>query len=218
MRCTAQEMVDAIIDAAARRGADGRGQDALDGHMFMLARTSFRRFGILLGEALRLKMKPGHVEERPEFGTREEVKTRLREAGLPESVLDYLTPIDRRTQPSQRERARPNGTRAINQAIIKAAIRHGRDGHGKDGLRGYMMLLERADPVTFNMLMRVAQRWQVKHPPPKPKRQPALSPEECRAILEKCCPTSTDPDPGEVIEYPDPEDCGRMIDVTPSKE
>jgi hypothetical protein len=153
MRCTAQEMVDAIIDAAARRGADGRGRHGLDGHMSMLASTSLRKFGILLGGALRLKMKPGRGEddERPELVTLEQAKARLREAGLPESFADYLRPVDCRTE--QRKRAQPNGTRSIVEAVINAAIRHGSDGRGKDGLLGYMLMLERI-PIDFTRSLR----------------------------------------------------------------
>jgi len=33
MNCSAQEIVDAIITAGARRGSDGRGKDGLNGHM-----------------------------------------------------------------------------------------------------------------------------------------------------------------------------------------
>jgi hypothetical protein len=46
------------------------------------------------------------------------------------------------------------------EAVVNAAIRHGSDGHGKDGLVGYMLLLERTEPRTFNMLTGIAQRWQ----------------------------------------------------------
>jgi hypothetical protein len=42
MGCSAQEMVDAIITAGELRGADGRGEDGLDGYMSMLASTSLR--------------------------------------------------------------------------------------------------------------------------------------------------------------------------------
>src|SRR6478736_8601494 len=95
MNCGAQEIVDAIITAAVRRGSDGRGKDGLDGHMSKLARTNRRRFGILLGRALRLKMK-AKPDERDRLGsnkyiiTREEAEARLREHGIPVEVLQFM--------------------------------------------------------------------------------------------------------------------------------
>jgi hypothetical protein len=53
MNCSAQEILDAVITAAVRRGSDGRGRDGLDGRMFTLARTDPESFGILLVAALR---------------------------------------------------------------------------------------------------------------------------------------------------------------------
>ena len=81
MNCSAQEIVDAIITVGVRRGSDGRGKDGLDGHMFMLARTDHESFGILLVEALRLKMKakPEHWTAGKKFLTHEEAKAELRE-------------------------------------------------------------------------------------------------------------------------------------------
>jgi hypothetical protein len=66
--------MDAIVAAVARRGADGCGKDGLDGYMFMLASTSCRRFGILLGRTLWSKMQPGRdKDDGPEKGARSEV-------------------------------------------------------------------------------------------------------------------------------------------------
>jgi hypothetical protein len=48
----------------------------------------------------------------------------------------------------------------LMEAVANAAIRHGGDGRGKDGLVGYILLLQRTEPKTFNMLTGVAQRWQ----------------------------------------------------------
>jgi hypothetical protein len=176
MSCSAQEIVDAIIDVGVRRGDDGCGKSALDGYMFMLARTSCRRFGRLFGWALRWMMKAGRDKDRPDFLTREEAEAKLRASGLPEWLCDYYRYIDVRDLPAeQRKRAQPNGTRAITEAVINAAIRRGGDGRGKGGLGGYLLMLERIEPQTFDMMMRMAQRWQVKHPPRSPepdKREP----------------------------------------------
>jgi hypothetical protein len=46
------------------------------------------------------------------------------------------------------------------EATINAAIRHGSDRHGKDGLLGYMLVLQRTTSKTFVRLM--ALQWQVK--------------------------------------------------------
>jgi hypothetical protein len=216
MRCSAQEFVDAIINVGVRRGADGRGKEGLDGHMFMLASTDCRRFGILLAGALRSKVKSGRGEddERPSVGTVEEARARLLEAGLPEGFLDYVPNVPRT---EQRERAQP--TRSITQAVIRAAARHGRDGHGRGGLEGYILMLERADPVVFDMLMGIAQRWQVKHPPRSPKGAPRSMEEALERLRKAGIPehviNNLHPDhkryEHEVFEYPDPE----IDDVTP---
>jgi len=213
MNATAQEIVDAIITAGALRGRDGRGKDGLDGHMFMLARTSCRRFGRLLGWALRSKMKARRDKDRPDFFTHEEMKAELRANGLPEWFCDYFRYIDVQDLPAeQRKTAQPNGTRAITEALVKAATRHGGDGRGKAGLLGYLLMLERSEPQTFHMLMRMAQQWQVKHPPRSPepdKHEPDPGVVQALAKLKECREADNevwaenpymDPDP-----YPDPE-------------
>jgi hypothetical protein len=166
MNCSAQEIVDAIITAAVRRGNDGRGKGGLDGRMFTLARTDPESFGILLEAALRLKMKaaPEHrAAERilTEEEIKEEIKAQLRERGLPEELLKYIyDPNEPRAELSTD--AQPNGTRELMEAIINAAIRHGSDRHGKDGLLGYMLVLQRTKSKTFVRLMELALQWQVK--------------------------------------------------------
>jgi hypothetical protein len=204
MGYSAQEMVDAIVAAVAQRGADGWGKDGLDGYMFMLASTSFRRFGILLGRTLWSKMQPGRdKDDGPDFLTAEEMRAKLREAGLPERVLDYLPRVHARTVPAdRRERAQPNGTRVIGEAVINAARRHGSDGRGKDGLLGYLLLLERIEPPTFDTLTRMAQRWQVKHPPRPPKRELDPSLAERDRAMERWGPDNEDLD---WDPYDDPE-------------
>ena len=178
MNCSTKDFVDAIITAAVRRGSDGHGKDALNGRMFTLARTDRESFGILLVAALRLKMKAG-----PEHGaapkttlTWEETRVELRERGLREEFLNYLPPA-----PEPSKDAQPNGTRELMEAIINAAIRHGSDGHGKDGLLGYMLVLERTKFKTFVRLMELALQWQVKAPPQS--EEPQLTYEGAIAAL-----------------------------------
>jgi hypothetical protein len=214
MGCSAQEMVDAILNVGALRGSDGRGRDGLDGYMSMLASTSYRRFGILLGRALRFKMTARRVtdDEKPDFMTVAEAKAELRRAGVPERFVDYMPTMDIRELPAlQREKAQPNGTRTITQAVLNAAIRHGSDGRGKGALQGYFLLLERMDPPIFDMLTRTAQWWQIRHPPPSPKPDkqeldPSLE-EYHRAILEHCRRERCGPKPDwdRANPYPDPE-------------
>jgi hypothetical protein len=156
MNCSAQDIMDAIITAAERCGSDGRGKDGLDGHMYKLARTNRRRFGILLGRALRLKMK-AKPDERDRLGsnkyilTREEAEAQLREHGIPVEVLRLMPhPSPEEVLAGPPESAEPNSTRDLMEAVFNAAIRHGSDGHGKDGLPGYMLLLQRTEPGTFD--------------------------------------------------------------------
>jgi hypothetical protein len=137
---------------------------------------------------------------------------RLDFIGISERVVDYMPTMDIRELPAlQRKKAQPNGTRSITQAVINAAIRHGSDGRGKDGLQGYFLLLERMDPPIFDMLTRTAQWWQIRHPPPSPKpdkQELDLSFEEYhRAILDYCWRYRGVPEPDwdRANPYPDPE-------------
>jgi hypothetical protein len=183
MNLSAQEIVDAIITVGVRRGSDGRGKDGLEGRMFRLARTDRESFGNLLVEALRLKMKA--APERAalkKYLTEEEMRAELRESGLPEEVIKYMHPLDCRNLPEELpEDARPNGTRQVMEATINAAIRHGSDGHGKDGLVGYMLVLERTTPKTFITLMEIAQQWQAATP--KTNKKPSPTEEQLQAEL-----------------------------------
>jgi hypothetical protein len=183
MYYTTRDVVDAIITAGARRGSDGRGKDGLDGRMFMLARTDRASFGSLLAAALRLKMKakPERWAARKESLTDEEIKAEFRERGLPEELFQYLPKYDPNNPPAAlRKYAQPNGTRELMEAIINAAIRHGSDGHGKDGLVGYMLVLERTKFKTFVRLMELAQQWQVKATAPSDKPRRSLEEIEAR--------------------------------------
>ena len=61
-----------------------------------------------------------------------------------------------------RQKGVPNVfTRELREAILNAAIRHGADGNGEDGLEGYMFLLARTDRKTFGMLLRAVMPTQV---------------------------------------------------------
>jgi hypothetical protein len=177
MNCSTKDIVDAIITPAVRRGSDGRGKDGLDGRMFVLARTDRQSFGNLLVAALRLKMKakPEHWAAGKELLTEEEAKALLRERGVSEQVLKYFPRHNKNLPAEPWKNAQPNGTRELMEAIINAAIRHGSDGHGKDALAGYMLVLERTVPKTYIRLMQMAQQWQVKATPqsdePRPTRE-----------------------------------------------
>lgn len=93
--------------------------------------------------------------------TEEEVRADLRNCGISEEVIKYFRCYDSWNLPAEfRENAQPNGTRYVMEATINAAIRHGSDGHGKDGLVGYMLVLERTTPKIFIRLMEMAQQWQ----------------------------------------------------------
>jgi hypothetical protein len=195
MNRSAQDMVDAIITAGARRGSDGRGKDELDGRMFMLARTDHKSFGMLLERALRLKMeaKPDVRERKPlkKYLTKEELKAELLSIGRPEEFVKlfvFYDPADLPAEPP--EDAGPNGTRDLMEAVVNAAIRHGSDGHGKDGLEGYTLALERTAPTIYNRLMEIAQRWLVKNPSQSNRPdQHEPCPEELCPIWEEVCPT-----------------------------
>jgi hypothetical protein len=164
MNCSVRDIVESIVSAGTQNGADGHGKDGLVGRLFMLARNDHKGFGVLLETALRLKMKAKPDErDRMEgkYLTDAEAKARLREFGIPVEVLRFLTPYDLRNLPAELpDTAGPNGTRDITEAIINAATRHGGDGHGKDGLLGFLRLLQVTEPRTFSTLTGLAQRWQ----------------------------------------------------------
>ena len=188
MYCSVEEIMDAIVAAGARRGADGRGKDALDGHMFMLAHTDRKGFAMVLERALRLKMKAKPDERDRTRGkkwlTYDEMRARLREVGVPEEAVDFMRYVDADNLPPEPpETAEPNGTRDLTEAVINAAVRHGSDGHGRDGLTGYMGLLEATEPRAFSRLTGLAQRWQTTSRPDKPKK-PELSEEKLREVTE----------------------------------
>jgi len=218
MNLSAQEIVDAIITAAVRRGSDGRGKDGLDGRMFMLARTDHESFEILLVAALRLKMKakPEHGAAVKKFLTAEELRAELRENGISEEVIKYWPCYDSENLPAEaRKDAQPNGTRQVMEATINAAIRHGSDGHGKDGMVGYMLVLERTKLKTFNRLMEMAQQWQAATTKKMPTRlteeqvlaelREAGFPEDIIKIMHPADAITIDPEELGEDPYGDPE-------------
>jgi len=52
-------------------------------------------------------------------------------------------------------------TRGLKEAILSAAVRHGEDGKGKDGLEGYMLMLARQEKKIFGVLLRAVLPMQV---------------------------------------------------------
>jgi hypothetical protein len=155
----------------------------LEGRMFALARTEHESFGNLLVGALWLKMKAGPEEWTAgnRSMTEEEARAQILERGLPEELLQYIK-YDPNNPPAELSKDdQPNGTRELVEATINAAIRHGSDGHGSDGLLGYMLVLERTKFKTFVRLMELAQQWQVKETAQSDKPQPTR--EEVRALL-----------------------------------
>jgi hypothetical protein len=176
MNCSTKDIVDAIITAGARRGSDGRGKDDLDGRMYMVARTDPESFAILLVAALRRKMKakPEHGAAGKKYLTEQEVRATLRESGISEEVIKYMHPVGCRNLSVELLNAQPNGTRQVTEATINAAIRHGSDGHGTDGLAGYMLVLQQTTPKTFLRLMEMAQQQQA----PTPNKLPIYRTEE----------------------------------------
>ena len=157
MSRSAQEMVDAIITAGEMRGADGRGKDGLDGYMLTMARTDPRRFGTLLGWALRLKMKArrGTDDEKPDYLTLTRKRRRNFERPAYRSGFSITYPQSTfATVPAdRRKRAQPNGTRVITEAVINAAIRHGRDGRGKGWLARLLIHARSRRPSAFRHVL-----------------------------------------------------------------
>jgi hypothetical protein len=80
---------------------------------------------------------------------------------------------------------RPSSTRDLTEAVIKAAIRHGSDGHGENGLAGYVVQLERTEPKISDRLIGLAQLWQAevaaRPKPPEKMVYPTL--EEMNAVM-----------------------------------
>ena len=74
---------EAIILAAAKRGADGEGKDGLVGYLFWLARAEPKSFAALLGRVVPLHIVGGVDHVHRVLPTKEEVLQELKERGLP---------------------------------------------------------------------------------------------------------------------------------------
>jgi hypothetical protein len=184
MNRAADDTMDAIVTALERLGEDGHGQDGLDGRMFMMARFSRKRFGILLERALRLRVnaKPGTYDPTAgkKYLTYDEAAAKCREHGVSVEILESLAE-ELAEEPD--EGFKPTGTRDLTQAVINAAIRHGSDGHGENGLSGYVVLLERTEPKISDRLIGLAQLWQAEEAArPKQRVHPTL--EEIKATMQ----------------------------------
>jgi hypothetical protein len=88
-------------------------------------------------------------------------------------------------QPPKSKRGRPKGSlnkfsRNLQEALLEAAHRLGRDGKGQDGLIGYLMWLGRKDPKSYAMLLRGLMPAEVKA---TMTLKPLLTPEEALAEM-----------------------------------
>jgi hypothetical protein len=171
MNKTADDSMDAIVTALERLGEDGHGKNGLQGRMFMMARFNAKRFAIFLERALRVWMnaKPGKGPTvRKAYLTYDEVAAELRERGIPLQIMKYLGPEE--VPAELLEGVRPSDPHDLTEAVIAAAIRHGSDGHGENGLMGYVVQLERTEPKNFDRLIGLAQQWQAARPKQPEKR------------------------------------------------
>jgi hypothetical protein len=99
------------------------------------------------------KHSPERYKERTRklFITWAEAAEELRSSGIPLDVLNYLPRYKGDELPPE-QRIRPKGlckTRNVIDAIFEAAIEHGRDGRGQDGLQGYMRRLAETHSNAF---------------------------------------------------------------------
>jgi hypothetical protein len=199
MNGAADDAMDAIVTALEKLGGDGHGKDGLDGRMFMMARFSRKRFGIFLERALRLRMnaKPGTYDPTAgkKYLTYDEAAAKCRERGVPVEILESF---GEELPEEPEEGFRPSGTRDLTEAVInaqgparpippqialRAAIRYGSDGHGENGLAGYVVLLERTEPKISDRLIGLAQLWQAEVAArPKQRVYPTL--EELKATIQ----------------------------------
>jgi hypothetical protein len=88
-------------------------------------------------------------------------------------------------QPPKSKRGRPKGSlnrfsRNLQEALLEAAQRLGRDGKGEGGLIGYLMWLARKDPKSYAMLLRALMPAEVKA---TLTVKPLLTPEEAVAEM-----------------------------------
>ena len=99
-----RELKDAILNAAIRHGADGKGKDGLDGYMLMLAREERKIFGTLLCRLLPMQVKASiNTLVNIKYKTLEEATAEAIRLGLPErrvyELKDYSRTEDRKDEP-----------------------------------------------------------------------------------------------------------------------
>lgn len=91
-----REMREAIVNAAIRLGADGKGKDGLEGYMMMLGSEEKKTFGMLLRAVLPMQVNASiNTSVNVKYKTLEEVTEEARKLGLPERRVFELTDYKR---------------------------------------------------------------------------------------------------------------------------
>jgi hypothetical protein len=159
--------LEAVVNAALSLGSNGRGKDGVTGYMAAMASKRPKRFALLLERALQLKnseWRGGEAvlsDEQAEARI-EKAEARIRKMSVDEIVMGYVInfvvpPLD----------GPPSSATDILEAIIDAARRHGSNGHGKDGVEGYIEMLAQIECRAFDRWVIRAMGEQVKGNSPK---------------------------------------------------
>ena len=77
-----ENLVEAIVSAAAQVGEDGLGKDGLVGYFVRIARTEPKLFANLLVRLIPYQSPSEEEPSEPEYRTREEIEEELRSMGL----------------------------------------------------------------------------------------------------------------------------------------
>jgi hypothetical protein len=86
-----RELKEAIINAAVRLGADGKGEGGLEGYLMMLGREEKRTFGMLLRAVLPMQVNASVTTTvNAKYKTLEEASEAARKLGLPERRIFEL--------------------------------------------------------------------------------------------------------------------------------
>ncbi len=91
-----RELKEAVLNAAAKHGFDGKGKDGLEGYMTMLAYEDKRIFSTFLRVLLPMQMNVTTEVERVPYKTVEEIDRELAACGLP-PMRDLFVPDYRGT-------------------------------------------------------------------------------------------------------------------------
>jgi diadenosine tetraphosphatase ApaH/serine/threonine PP2A family protein phosphatase len=193
-RMKVPSLEDAVVNAALSLGSNGRGKGGVGGHMVAMASKHPKRFAPLLEMALRLKKSARPNEDCEWRGgkamvSHEQAVAQCKEWGLPETIVDYLPGLSADELPPLDD-GPPSSATDFLDAIIAAARRHGSNGHGKDGVEGYIRKLAHIGCRTFDRWVIRAMVEQVEGR----SRAHELSPEdieECNAELRE---RGVDPD------------------------